>query len=81
MTHAAEQVYALAKTLTPSDRAELIDRLFELDAAGGGKDPGYDEAWTAEIRERKAQVERGEETPIPWQDAIAHIRRVAAGDE
>ena len=76
MTKAAEHVLELATQLDPSERAELIDRLHELDdTAGGEKEPGYDEAWAAELRERKAQVERGEETPVPWREAMARIRR------
>lgn len=66
MTKVAEQVLAQALQLDPSDRAELRDRLFELDD-DGPPEPGYEEAWTAELDERLGQIERGEVTLIPWE--------------
>jgi len=83
MTKAAEQLLEQAMRLEPDDRAELIDRLFEMGdpAVGEAPVPGYAEAWAAEIRERKAQVERGEEMPLPWREAMARIRRGEVDDE
>ena len=76
MTQAAEQVYDMATRLTPADRAELIDRLYELDdAAGGATEPGYNEAWAAEIRERVAEMDGGDVTPIPWEEVRAGFGR------
>ena len=78
MTKAAEQLLEQAMRLAPDDRAELIDGLFELDDPTVDE-PAHAEAWAAEIRERKAQVDRGEETPIPWREATARIRRGKVG--
>ena len=73
MTKAAEQLLAQALRLDLADRAELLDRL----AASWepSDDPAYAAAWEAELRERIASIERGEEKPIPWRDAMPQIRR------
>lgn len=76
MTQAAGQLLEQVMRLDPADRAELIDRAFASDdGADGPPDDGYDAAWAAELRVRQAEVERGDETPVPWREAMARIRR------
>ena len=68
----------LATRLARSDRAELIDRLYELDdSVDGQKEPGYDEAWAAVLRERQAEFERDPSVGFPWQEAVARLRDTA----
>ena len=45
------------------------------------KIPDYDAAWEAEIRERIAQIDRGEAKLIPWQEAIEQARRCVIDNE
>ena len=80
MTKAAERLLEQVLQLDPADRTELIDRLWGstdpvAEDAAGEPDPDYDAAWAAELRERKAQVERGEDVTVPWREAMARIRR------
>ena len=82
MTKAAEQVLEQAMRLDPADRAELVDRLYGLDdSAAGPKEPGYGEAWAAELRERQAEFERDPSVGVPWQDVVARLRSTAGRGE
>jgi putative addiction module component (TIGR02574 family) len=79
MTKSAQDIFEQAMALDLDDRADLIARL--TDTLEPSTDPEYLAAWEAEIRERIAQVERGETRGIPWREAIEQIRRGEIDDE
>ncbi|MDZ4688051.1 MAG: addiction module protein [Planctomycetaceae bacterium] len=54
----------LAQFLTDRERMELAHLLLGDDITE--KDPGYDEAWAAEIKRRIEEFDRGEVKSIPW---------------
>ncbi len=58
---AVESLYEQALLLSPDERELLASRLL----MSVEKEPGYDEAWKAELERRWAGVERGESIPKP----------------
>jgi putative addiction module component (TIGR02574 family) len=61
-----ESVFAQAMELDPDERDLLIIRLtLESDE---GKEPGYDEAWSAEIKRRLDEIDQGEADLMDWED-------------
>lgn len=58
MTITAEQVYKEAVTLSPIDRAELIEKLFRSFLMP--VDKKIEAAWKTEIAERRAAYDAGE---------------------
>jgi putative addiction module component (TIGR02574 family) len=71
MNDASRELSALATSLPPSERLELVEHLLDsLDAP----DPEIDRAWTAEVEERLAAFRRGEMSAIPLADALAKYR-------
>ncbi len=86
MTKAAEQLLEQVLQLDPADRTEMIDRLSDsldpvAEDAAGEADPGYEEAWAAELRERAAEFERDPTVGVPWQEVIARLRGTAGRGE
>ena len=76
MTTVTERLLEQVMRLEPAERAELIDRVFTSDdPAGTPTEAEHAAAWAAELRDREAQVARGEEVPVPWREAMARIRR------
>ena len=69
MTKAAEQVLEQALRLDPADRAELIERLDDASPDGSA----YADVWDVELRERIADVERGNVTMISWEQVRDHL--------
>lgn len=70
MARTLEEVRADAMELDEDDRLVLGEALL----ATVSPEPGYEEAWTAEIERRIAEVEAGTATLIPAEEAIANAR-------
>lgn len=76
MTRAVAQILEQAEQLSTSDRAELADRIVE--SLARDIPPDIAAAQIAEVRRRIAQVESGEVSLIPGDEALAHVRRIVA---
>ncbi len=76
MTQAVAQILEEAEQLSASERAELADRLVESLAQDIPADIA--QAQTNEVRQRIAQVERGEVAILPGAEALAQVRRTVA---
>lgn len=66
-----------ARKLTPEERLELFDMLeaaFARDE-GDGTPEEVEAAWMEEVERRAAKAERGETTPIDFDEAIAKARQ------
>jgi len=74
MTQAVAHILEETEQLSASERAELADRLMESLAHDIA--PDLAEAQIFEVRRRIAQVESGEVTLIPGDEALAHVRRI-----
>jgi hypothetical protein len=61
-----ESVLSQALELDERERQLLAMRL-EM-SLGEDKDPGYDQAWEAEIKRRVEEIDRGEVELIDWED-------------
>ena len=74
MTQAVAHILEEVDHLTEIERAELADRLVE--ALSRGIPPDTRRAQFDEVRRRIAQVESGEVTLIPGDQALAEVRRM-----
>jgi len=74
MTHAVAELLEEAEQLSTQERAELADRLVE--SLARAIPPDIAEVQTAEVRRRIAQVEAGEVTLVPGEEALAQVRRI-----
>ncbi|BCU77209.1 addiction module protein [Luteolibacter sp. LG18] len=76
MTQAVAHILEEVARLSPSERAELTDRMVE----GLVRDvpPEIEKAQIAEVRRRIAQVESGEVTLVPGDEALARVRAMVA---
>ena len=76
MTQAVSHILEEAEQLSPPERAELAERIVESLA----REIPADIAQThiAEVRRRIEQVEAGEVSLIPGEEALAQIRRLVA---
>ena len=74
MTQAVAELLEEAEQLSTQERAELADRLVE--SLARAIPPDIAEAQTAEVRRRIAQVESGEVTLVPGEEALAQVRRI-----
>lgn len=77
MTEAAEKLKTDLLALTPEDRAELTQFLLALDEEG---EPGltqeqWDEAWSAEINRRLADLDSGKVKGVPGEEVMERLRR------
>ena len=70
MPSAVEKLQSEAMTLSPTERADLADRLL----ASIEPQADIDAAWDEEIAHRVAQLEAGEVETIPHEEAIAKLR-------
>ncbi|MDO9093669.1 MAG: addiction module protein [Rubrivivax sp.] len=70
MSTSAQIVEAEAMKLTPSERADLADRLW---LSVNTRDE-VDAAWEAEIARRMQQIDSGEVECIPWETVMAELR-------
>lgn len=65
-----------ARKLTPEERRQMFD-LLEVEFAGDEGDGTPEEiqaAWLEEVERRIAQSERGETTPVEFEEAMARAR-------
>lgn len=77
MSEQVKSVLDGALKLSESDHGEVAARLMEsLDSPS---DPGAEDAWAQEIRQRLDDVRTGREKPVPWEEARRRI--VEDGDE
>ncbi len=70
------QILEEAEQLSPTERAELADRIVEMLAYDIL--PDIAQAQITDVRHRIAQVEAGEVALIPGEEALAHVRRLVA---
>ena len=70
MTTPIEAVEAQAMKLTPSERADLADKLW----LSVNSREEVDAAWDAEIARRIEQIDSGEVESIPWETVMAELR-------
>ena len=76
VTQAVANILAEVERLSPPERADLADRLVETLAEGTS--PEIERAQLEEVRRRIAQIESGEVTLIPGEQALDQIRRLVA---
>ena len=76
MNQSVAHILEEAEQLSAHERAELADRLMESLAHDIPSDIAA--AQVAEVRRRIAQVESGEVTLIPGDEALAHVRQLVA---
>lgn len=70
MTTPIEAVEAQAMKLTPSERADLADKLW----LSVNSREEVDAAWDAEIARRIEQIDSGEVECVPWETVMAEMR-------
>ena len=76
MTQAVAQILEEVEQLSAPERAELADRIVE--SLAYDISPDIAQAQISEVRKRIAEVEAGEVTLIPGEEALAHVRRIVA---
>ena len=76
MTQAVAHILEEAEQLSAPERAELADRIVESLAHNIPSDIAA--AQVAEVRRRIAEVESGEVSLIPGDEALAHVRQLVA---
>jgi putative addiction module component (TIGR02574 family) len=66
-----------ARKLTPQERLELFDLLEVAFASdeGDGTPEEVEAAWLADVERRIAKAERGETTPVDFDEAMARARQ------
>jgi putative addiction module component (TIGR02574 family) len=74
MTQAVAHILEEAEQLSAAERAELADRLVE--SLAHDIQPDIAAAQVAEVRRRIAQVEAGEVSVIPGDEALARVREL-----
>ena len=77
MSTDAENLYQAALKLSGDDRYHLAYRL--LESIEGERDPGYEEAWAAEIARRVEEIDNGTAKMIPWEEVKRMIHEVRHG--
>jgi putative addiction module component (TIGR02574 family) len=74
-----QRALAVAAELSREEREELIAELFLSLERDREEDPGYDEAWSAEIHRRVDAVVNGTSKGLPWSDVKRDLQaRLAA---
>jgi len=76
MTQAVAHILEKAEQLSAPERAELADRIVE--SLAHHILPDIAAAQITEVCRRIAQVESGEVSLIPGDEALAHVRRIVA---
>jgi hypothetical protein len=74
MTQAVAHILHEVERLSLDERAELTDRLVE--SLARDVPPEIERAHLEVVRRRMAQVESGEVSLIPGEDALAQVRRL-----
>ncbi len=67
-----EEIITAAKSLPPSDRAMLAERL--LDSLNGEEQERIDALWAEEIERRIKEVDEGRVTTIPGDEVMERLR-------
>ena len=73
MTKSAQHILEQAIALDYDDRAELVELL--ADTLEPSTDPEYVAAWEAEIEARLSEIDSGQATMIPVDEAMRMIER------
>ncbi len=73
MSPQAEQIFQIALRLSPIERAELIEKLF--DAFSSPERESIDARWAIEVEDRIEAYERGEIQSKPATEVFARIER------
>ena len=73
MSASSEQILRDALSLSPEDRAEIVERL--LASFQMPPDPLLDELWAREAEDRLDAYDRGELGAVPAEDVFAKIER------
>ncbi len=79
MTQAVEQILNEAQHLSAAERKELADRLVECLVRD--IPPGVQRAHLAEVRRRMAQVDSGEVSLVPGDEALEQVRRLVGSSQ
>jgi len=66
MGKTAQSIYEAAMALPDEERAELADRL--LDSLPAPFMSELHPSWKAELKRRSDEIEKGEVSPIPWEE-------------
>ncbi len=74
MTQAVAQILNQAKRLTVAEREDLADRLVE--SLISDVPPAVQQAHLEEVRRRIAQVDSGEVSLVPGDEALEQVRRL-----
>lgn len=74
MSNNGETVYRAALNLTPSERAELIERL--ITSLDPPSQKTIDALWAEEAEDRLAAYERGEMYTIPGEEVFREITKL-----
>ena len=72
MSTDAESLYQAALKLSEDEQYDLAYRL--LESVEGEREPGYEEAWAAEIARRIEEVENGTAEMLTWEEVRAKLR-------
>lgn len=64
---------AAASALSTEEREELIEELILSIGRDREAEPGYDEAWSAEVRRRVDAVVRGASKGTPWTSVQSEV--------
>jgi putative addiction module component (TIGR02574 family) len=73
MSTSIETLQAEVLSLSPADRARLLDILIaSLDA-----DPAVEEAWQREAARRDTELESGATEALPFDETLARLRELA----
>ncbi|MGH7269476.1 MAG: addiction module protein [Polyangiaceae bacterium] len=68
-----QRAFAAASALTTEERAALIGELILSLERDRDPEPGYEEAWSAEIRRRVDAVLSGASKGVPWSQVKSEI--------
>ena len=72
-----DDAFAIAQSLTPAERCQLIDRLWDtIPPQGLPQDFKPSEADLVEVKRRWAEYEAGRMKAVPWEEVRDDIRRI-----
>ncbi len=73
MSLTIDQIVEETRSLPHDVVIDLVDRI--LLAAHGGQTPAHEQAWSATVHRRIAEIEQGTSKLIPLDDALAEARK------
>jgi len=68
-----DQIVEETRSLPHDVVVDLVDRI--LLAAHGGQTPAHEQAWSATVHRRIAEIESGQAKLVPLDDALAQARQ------